>query len=114
MRRRRKQRLDGGVRLNRPHFQIRVLRVPASDGGVMLRRHRQCVDPRRKRSVPVDVILEQHLIHDVNPGIDERRLPEPRDLVRLHRAREVLQSVDLRRRLRRSKRRRRRQPRLAA
>lgn len=67
----RKKRCDGGIEHERPHFEIRVLRVPARNGCVVLREHGKGINPRGSRCVGVQVVFEDLLINCAYPRPEE-------------------------------------------
>src|SRR5579864_669601 len=114
MLRKSEQRSDRGIGLRRPQFEIRVLRVPAGDGGVMLRDRLQCVNARGSWRIGIQMILEDLGFYLLQPGLKESRLPEPGQVVGGVRALEILVGRILRVGVIRAERGRRAGPELVA
>ena len=71
----------GWIGLARPQFQVRILRIPAAKGSVMLSDRFVRIRSCGPGWVRVQMILEDLEIDLLEPGLEEPGLPKPRKVV---------------------------------
>ena len=81
---------DRGIGLRRPQLQVRILRVPAGERGVVLCDRLQGIRARGPWRIAVLMVLEDFSLHLLQPGLEKSGLPEPGQVVGGVRALEIL------------------------